>query len=334
MLELYSNKMINLSPQFTYELVKKLDGIPGGGSTAWWSARVGKIYGQCPESLYPFNPSRKEEDFAKTIIPEEAYSTAREFNKRFYQYYQRLYTLEECFEGLKMSPLVFSFDCFEGIHTTKNGYIPVPRVGEKNTGNHTVSIYGYSKKKGVFKFQNSWGANWGNKGFGVLPFEYVKEGLVSEIWSMPMFQVQQMETARRFDITNKKGEGFTVQMQTLQSPRKIGSPLYFFDIFNSQDLQVGCASASIIEIGTLEIEEMFIIPEYQNAGLGNSFLKLFEKIASHNNITKVIGWIGAQDLMDAREEKVLNFYKKNKYSVIDDYSKFRDCFYRIEKTIE
>ena len=327
---------MSFSANFIYTLVKKLDGISGGGSTGWWSCRVDKIYGQCSESIFPTDTSVKEEDLVNKVIPEQAYSTARQFKTMFYQYYQRIYTKEECLEALKMSPLSLSFDCFEGIHKSKNGYIPLPSVGEKHTGNHTVTIYGYSKKHKNFKFMNSWGAEWGDKGHGYLPSEYFREGLISEVWGAGLLPIQEKEkygVPKIYDLEGTNKRIFKVYFSILPSLRKPGSAVYIFDIFSTDNIQIGCAHASLLERGVLEIEDLFIIPDFQRAGIGTAFMELLYKMAKTNSINKIVGWISAQDLIDDREVKVIGFYNKNGYSIIDDYTKFRDCFYRIEKSV-
>lgn len=40
-------------------------------------------------------------------------------------------------------------------------------------GGHSVVLTGYDLEKEVFFFKNSWGDDWGQKGYGTLPFDYV-----------------------------------------------------------------------------------------------------------------------------------------------------------------
>lgn len=55
---------------------------------------------------------------------------------------------------------------------SKTGVIPLPSTSESMVGGHAVVIVGYDDHKSRLKFVNSWGASWGEKGFGYLPYEY------------------------------------------------------------------------------------------------------------------------------------------------------------------
>ena len=47
-----------------------------------------------------------------------------------------------------------------------------------------VSYYpvGYDKRKKVFIARNSWGTNWGDKGYFYMPFDIVKPNMSSDYW--------------------------------------------------------------------------------------------------------------------------------------------------------
>jgi C1A family cysteine protease len=44
---------------------------------------------------------------------------------------------------------------------------------EQLLGGHAILLIGYDDKTKVFKFQNSWGVGWGDKGYGYIPYDYV-----------------------------------------------------------------------------------------------------------------------------------------------------------------
>ena len=56
-------------------------------------------------------------------------------------------------------------------HVGADGVVPMPAGGQ--VGGHAVTIVGYSLNRGAFRIQNSWGPEWGQKGFGWISFQYV-----------------------------------------------------------------------------------------------------------------------------------------------------------------
>jgi C1A family cysteine protease len=78
-----------------------------------------------------------------------------------------------------------------------NGKIPYPAKGEKIAGGHAIMAVGYDDKMkikntnakspettGAILIRNSWGTEWGEKGYGWLPYEYLLAGLADEFWSL------------------------------------------------------------------------------------------------------------------------------------------------------
>ena len=61
----------------------------------------------------------------------------------------------------------------------QTGNIEVPIDNSQMTWRHAIYIIGWDDSKKVFEFVNSWGEEWGDKGFGWLPYEYVTKGYLA-----------------------------------------------------------------------------------------------------------------------------------------------------------
>ncbi len=73
-------------------------------------------------------------------------------------------------------PFVFGFsvyESFESADVAATGVVPMPASGERLMGGHAVLAVGYDDSKRSFIVRNSWGADWGVKGYCFMPYEYL-----------------------------------------------------------------------------------------------------------------------------------------------------------------
>ncbi len=70
------------------------------------------------------------------------------------------------------------------------GEFEFPQAGQAVLGGHAVVAVGYDdarkigKHKGALKIRNSWGKQWGEEGYGWLPYRYVEAGLAVDFWGL------------------------------------------------------------------------------------------------------------------------------------------------------
>lgn len=96
-------------------------------------------------------------------------------------------------------PSMFGFSVFNSISNAanNNGEIPFPYKRERVLGGHAVVALGYDDKKsiknphplskptkGALLIRNSWSTNWGDQGYGWLPYEYILKGMAVDWWSL------------------------------------------------------------------------------------------------------------------------------------------------------
>ena len=66
------------------------------------------------------------------------------------------------------------YDSFMSDAVAQSGVVPMPGWNESVQGGHAVLAVGYDDTKQVFIMRNSWGVNWGIKGYFTLPYQYVQ----------------------------------------------------------------------------------------------------------------------------------------------------------------
>jgi hypothetical protein len=55
----------------------------------------------------------------------------------------------------------------------ETGNFRLPTENDIDCGGHVILLVGYDSGKRTFIFQNSWGTNWGQGGFGTIPEDYI-----------------------------------------------------------------------------------------------------------------------------------------------------------------
>lgn len=146
---------------------------------------VGK-QGDCPETEWPYVIAK-----FKTQPPKNCYADALKYK---IVSYQRLTPILSQLKGCLASgyPFVFGFtvyESFESAQVAKTGHAALPKTGEAAVGGHAVMCAGYDDAKQRFIVRNSWGANWGLKGYFTLPYPYLlSPNLASDFWTIRLVQ--------------------------------------------------------------------------------------------------------------------------------------------------
>ncbi len=171
-------RLIKLSPRFVYNLCKKYDGAPNEeGTYPRMAMKILLNYGVCPELFWPYFPHQQDRP------KKGAAKIAKKYRIRAYA---RLHTLLEMKRSLVVNgPFLAGVKVFSSWfkkRVQKNGLIPMPKSNEEFMGGHAVCIVGYDDAKETFKFKNSWGLKWADKGYGYLPYAYLRR-YCRDAWS-------------------------------------------------------------------------------------------------------------------------------------------------------
>lgn len=162
------------------ERVEDGDVNEDAGSELRTAAKVMAKYGACSEKSWPY-------DVNKFAVKPPATCYKEGMQHKITSYW-KLNTLDDILSCLADGyPVMFGFDvysCMESDAVAKTGMLPMPGKHDQLLGGHAVVFVGYDMDKKLFKVRNSWGPNWGDKGYFYMPFDYVLKGLASDYWTI------------------------------------------------------------------------------------------------------------------------------------------------------
>ena len=191
---------VDASRLFLYKVTRnlmKMKGDTGAYLRQTMGAMV--LFGVPPETYWPYTDD--EQAFDKEP-PAFCYAFAQNYKTiKYYRHDPPGIARPQVLERLKTylsagHPAMFGFTVYSSIEqVAATGRIPYPSGREKIEGGHAVAAMGYDDKltiknkaggetKGALLIRNSWGPEWGEKGYGWLPYEYLLRGLAEDFWSV------------------------------------------------------------------------------------------------------------------------------------------------------
>lgn len=156
-----------ISARFIYYAARKIEGTTSSDSGAQIPDGFSVMLkeGAIEESVWPYVAGKFGES------PPPAVAKAERIRIAAYRKVRNLADIKRAL--VDNPPLVAGITVFselQGAEAAKTGIVPVPTKTSQILGGHAIVIVGYDDKTQLLKFANSWGAGWGDKGFGYLPY--------------------------------------------------------------------------------------------------------------------------------------------------------------------
>jgi C1A family cysteine protease len=165
---------------YNTRFMKKTVEVDDGGSLRE-ALKALNLYGMCSENMWPYRPERFK------IRPDRrAYRFGRKHKSiTYFRIPQVLPQLKQCLvDGYLFACGMAVFKKFEVEVGENGGIVTLPKDDDVLLGGHAVCIVGFDDDKQVFIARNSWGPDWGDKGYFYLPYDYVtNDNLVYDIWT-------------------------------------------------------------------------------------------------------------------------------------------------------
>lgn len=177
------NKFSNFSRLFIYYNERVIEGTVSQDSGAQIRDGIKTLaaQGACKESTWLYSPTN---EFAKPS--DIAYSEAAAHKISLYLRINNLGEMKHCLDD--GYPFVFGFtvySSFESEEVARTGIVPMPLASDDVQGGHAVCAVGYDDLKKVVIVRNSWGPNWGDKGYFYIPYAYIGNlNLADDFWTI------------------------------------------------------------------------------------------------------------------------------------------------------
>ena len=317
------------SPPASHALCKQLDGTLDfeQGTTGWWSMRAAKGYGSVLKKDYDLNleNATKEDyrNFLRTPLPHEALENAAKFRVGWYE---RLYSASDIVRSLPYTPSSICFKIFKGIYKAPRGFVPMPHFWDARLAVIRLQLLDIVIRRQTLKFLNSWGKEWGDGGLGRLSYRYVDKYLI-EAWAC----MHQLEKNGKRGEVKKDGE-YEYESIVYRSLIFGRQPLYVIDVyFDGKDKIAGWVHFRFDDLGnTINIEDIFVMPEFRRKGIGRKLLSEIEDLANKQFVPKIVCYVHSQDLLtEDNISAIENLFGRDKYEILPYTKRFAGCKYKV-----
>lgn len=181
-LELKAGKpLTRLSRLYLYWHERQVEGTidEDAGAEIRDGMRILQKIGVCREDLCPYDISKFTE-----APSAEAEQEAKDFKIAGYHRVTSLGGIKYAItHGLPIVIGIQVYASFESEEVAQTGMVPMPQQGEECLGGHAVLIVGYDDEKQLLEVRNSWGEGWGDKGYFYLPYDFLAQGYVMDMWT-------------------------------------------------------------------------------------------------------------------------------------------------------
>ena len=143
-------------------------------------------YGLCLESEWPYDISKFDmKPLGECYVDDSMHKAVTASNIAF-----NLADMKNALaSGFPFVVAIAVYESFESLTVAQTGIVPMPKAGEALLGGHAVLVVGYNDVNQQFIVRNSWGANWGDKGYFYLPYAYMTDPyIVTELWNITKVQ--------------------------------------------------------------------------------------------------------------------------------------------------
>lgn len=170
----HSGVIEDLSEEVLYWGCKQIDGDGEPGSVFLSAAAALMQWGQPREELWPYNDNR-DDTCLSYRPPNGALDATICFKAPMRRIAANIQNIKSWLS--RRYTVALGIILYQSFYTPFQGTIPLPVSDEELTEGHAVLVVGYEDGSasggGFLILRNSWGLDWGERGYGYLPYAYI-----------------------------------------------------------------------------------------------------------------------------------------------------------------
>jgi C1A family cysteine protease len=177
-----NQRLVEISRLFIYYYERLIMGTINYDSGAYIrdGIKATNHWGAPLETYWPYNISKFKTQPSQTAINDAL--------KRKVTRYERATNFNACIDALTNGyPVIIGFYVYTSFMSNivaRTGMMPYPDVSKESLlGGHAVLLVGYNNSTQRFIVKNSWGTNWGDRGYFYMPYQVIQNPrMSSDFW--------------------------------------------------------------------------------------------------------------------------------------------------------
>jgi GNAT superfamily N-acetyltransferase len=291
-------QIIDFNPIYPWIRSRLLEGTwPGGPDVGAWPTsgkRVHRAWGLVEQSEWSYGPD-------DAWPPDEPPNLDQLAKKHRHNRYVRIRSAADCDKALATHTGVVTAS-FDIVHrdwgSAPQGRIPLPAKGVIPDVGHRIALIPLDDKPQQFAFPNSWGVEWGDRGWGYMTHAYF-DRFVTDAWFMDAHKEEFPPYESNMGIQYRDWMHYDV----------FGRALLAVEV-NDLDKDERIGWCFLIDLKPVfEVEEFFVMPAYRRKGYGTELMKRVLEAAQFID-RSVLFWISHPD-WNANQRPITQAFLEN-----------------------